>query len=378
VKNWSDTNRSIAKPAKKRRKRIAVRFRAKSEMAPTCNVLREQEVDFTLAIQISWSRFWIMEHQCRRWGAHPLSLAVWIEKYKQTNQNYAELVRVSLKKMGCSLHYITVSVLKSASAKQDQYYPVNRLRNVALSKVKSSHSITMDADFLVSPDLYQNLGVHRAVLAKNYKIALVVPAFEIRSKCTPVESIMCRKFHAQTAPANKQELLQLGQLFKSGNRTEKQQIPGSTTVAKNSTLIPLKITKFHAGQSSTRYQTWAHQNANSLMPINSMHCMYEPYLVVRYCRDTPPFQEAFTGYGKNKISWIWHLRGLGYQLFQVGSAFSVHVPHTKSSAYSKWKSKKKSDQIWTKQRVKKITKAFKKWMKSNIPRNKMRKLSKCK
>jgi hypothetical protein len=361
-------------------------------MAPTCNVLREQDVDFTLAIQISWSRFWIMEHQCRRWGAHPLSLAVWIEKDKQTkqsNDSYAELVRVSLKKMGCPVGVITVSVLKSASAKQDQYYPVNRLRNLALSKVKSSHSITMDADFLVSPDLYQNLGVHRAVLAKNYKIALVVPAFEIRSKCTPVESIMCRKFHAQTAPANKQELLQLGQLFKSGNRTEKQQIPGSTkawlrgakssrAVTEDNTLIPLKITKFHAGQSSTRYQTWADQNANSLMPINSMHCMYEPYLVVRYCRDTPPFQEAFTGYGKNKISWIWHLRGLGYQLFQVGSAFSVHVPHTKSRAYSKWKSKKTRDEIWTKQRVTRITKAFKKWMKSNIPRNKMRKLSKCK
>jgi hypothetical protein len=349
-------------------------------MAPTCNVLREQDVDFTLAIQISWSRFWIMEHQCRRWGAHPLSLAVWIEKYEQTNQSYAESVRVSLKNMGCSLEMITVSVLQSASAKQDQYYPVNRLRNLALSQVKSSHVIIMDADFLVSPDLYRNLGVHRAVLAKNYTVTLVIPAFEIRSKCKPVESIRCRKFHIQKAPVNKQELLQL---FNSGNRKEKQQGPGSTkpllrgakssrAVTQNDTMIPLKIAKFHAGQTSTRYQTWANQNANSLMPIKSMHCRYEPYVVVRYCRDTPPFQEAFTGYGKNKITWMWHLRALSYELFQIGSAFSVHIPHKASRAYSNWKSK-----AWAKQKVKKIVKTFKQWMKANIPSYKIRKISKC-
>ncbi len=61
----------------------------------------------------------------------------------------------------------------------------------------------MDADFLVSPDLYQNLEVYRVVLVKNYNIVLVVPAFEIRSKYEPVESIGYRKFHAQTVPVNK-------------------------------------------------------------------------------------------------------------------------------------------------------------------------------
>lgn len=36
---------------------------------------------------------------------------------------------------------------------------------------------------------------------------------------------------------------------------------------------------------------------------------YEPYLLLRRCAPTlPPFAEAFTGYGKNKIQHVAHLR----------------------------------------------------------------------
>jgi hypothetical protein len=40
-KIWSDTNRSITRPDKKRRKRNGFGFQAKSKMTPTCNELRE-------------------------------------------------------------------------------------------------------------------------------------------------------------------------------------------------------------------------------------------------------------------------------------------------------------------------------------------------
>ena len=132
---------------------------------------------------------------------------------------------------------------------------------------------------------------------------------------------------------------------------------------------PVNQTDPPSRNSTTCPSSWPNQSASELFPLTCvMSDWYEPYLAIRYCRDTPPFQEAFTGYGKNKITWMWHLRALSYELFQIGSAFSVHIPHKASRAYSKWKSK-----AWAKQKVRKIVKTFKQWMKANIPSYKMRK-----
>jgi hypothetical protein len=87
---------------------------------------------------------------------------------------------------------------------------------------------------------------------------------------------------------------------------------------------------------------------------------YEPYVVVRYCRDTPPFQEAFADYGNNKIQWIHHILHLGYKLFRVGGGFCVHVPHEHSPAYLKWRKDRSQSQ--------KIANAFRKWLKKKIPK----------
>jgi hypothetical protein len=325
-------------------------FQAKSEMAPLCNVLRKKDVDFTLVFQISFSRLWIFKHHCQRWGAHPMSIAVWMENATAVGSvqfaasthlgvdTYARLVRVKLEIMGCNIDMIAVSVITSLSAVEE--YPVNRLRNLALSKVNTSHSITMDADFVVSADLYQNLLVHRAILAKDNKIALVIPAFEIKqSQCRPTDSAKCRRFHMKLVP-----------LSKNGTLTFKP--------------FQWKINRH--GHSSTRSETWFGQDFNSLVPIKCVLSeRYEPYLVVRYCRDTPPFQEAFTGYGQNKISWVQHMRHLGHKLFRVGAGFCAHVPHKVSPAKRKWRLSRGGRK---KREVTNIAKAFKMWLKETIPR----------
>jgi hypothetical protein len=66
---------------------------------------------------------------------------------------------------------------------------------------------------------------------------------------------------------------------------------------------------------------------------------YEPYLVVRYCSELPPFQEGFTGYGKNKMTWAMQLRKVGYQFTQLGGAFLVHYPHLDSASRIEWNKK---------------------------------------
>jgi hypothetical protein len=324
-------------------------FQAKNEMAPLCTMLRKQDVDFTLVIQISFSRLWIFEHQCRRWGDHPMSIAVWMENVTAVDSGHfsqrhlgadahAGLVENNLEIMGCNLDMIVVSVMTSLSAHEG--YPVNRLRNLALSKVITSHSITMDADFLVSADLYQNLVEHRAILATDNKIALVIPAFEFKPSnitCKPSDSAKCRNFHVKLVPLSKNDSM--------------------TAVI----FQPFQVDKYAAGHSSTRSDSWFDQKSNTLVPIECvMSWGYEPYVVVRYCRDTPPFQEAFVDYGENKIQWIQHILHLGYKLFRVGGGFCVHVPHEYAPGFLRFM--KDSSQS------RNIANAFGKWLKKKIPK----------
>ena len=57
------------------------------------------------------------------------------------------------------------------------------------------------------------------------------------------------------------------------------------------------------GHSSTKYKTWMNQKTGTFVDLPCFKSnKYEPYLTVRYCSDLPPFQEGFTGYGKNKIT----------------------------------------------------------------------------
>ena len=64
---------------------------------------------------------------------------------------------------------------------------------------------------------------------------------------------------------------------------------------------------------------------------------YEPYLALRYCKGfTPMYDERFYGYGKNKISYISHIRHFGYKFQLLKKAFLVHYPHTESTAKINW------------------------------------------
>ena len=57
------------------------------------------------------------------------------------------------------------------------------------------------------------------------------------------------------------------------------------------------------GHGSTKYITWRDQDTGTLVDLKCIKSnRFEPYLAFRYCADLPPFQERFTGYGKNKMT----------------------------------------------------------------------------
>ena len=57
------------------------------------------------------------------------------------------------------------------------------------------------------------------------------------------------------------------------------------------------------GHGSTRYNAWIDQEDGTFVDLGCVKSnRYEPYLAIRRCAEMPPFQEGFTGYGKNKMT----------------------------------------------------------------------------
>ena len=132
------------------------------------------------------------------------------------------------------------------------------------------------------------------------------------------------------------------------------------------------------GHGSTRYKEWLNQNSDELVDIPCvLSNRYEPYLVFRYCEDLPPFQNAFTGYGKNKMTWIMQLRRSGYVFSQVGTSFVVHYPHLDSKARLHWNGGEQGIQIQRpehivgkdlkRSRVDRTFVEFRTWLEQNVP-----------
>ena len=276
-------------------------FQAYSFDAPMCNALSEKHVSYTLVTQCSDNRLWMLEYHCQRWSG-PISLAVY------TNQTEKQ-IKHHLERMNCDSRRNSIQIYPASL----EDYPINALRNLAFSSVTTSHAVYLDVDFWPSDDLEEILNMHRSFLAKSSQRALVLPAFSLKRQCS--EWSECKNANIPAMPAIQQELF-------------------DGLVAKR--ILPFDWSN-RGGHGSTRYKDWLRQERNQLVTIDCFASQrYEPYLVVRYCQDLPPFQEQFRGYGKNKVSWVMQVRRPGCVFAQIGKGFVVHYPHLDSPARQAW------------------------------------------
>lgn len=288
-------------------------FRANTPHAPPCTAsLDPTSIAYTLVTQLSSERIWMIGKHCRRWGYdHPLSVAVF------TNRTLSNVTGDAVA-TGCTRHQLSLSVLNSDDYDEDDY-PVNKLRNMALSQVRTTHVMYVDIDFwpsttlrpiLESPSLRQEFG-------RDPKLAVVVPAYQLYAHRLCGEHENCReKEQTNDVPGTMDDLRPL---------LDSQDV-GVFDLESN-----------WNGHGSTSYKTFLLQNDGELFDLPCINSnRYEPYLAFRYCSDLPPFQEAFTGYGKNKMTWAMHLRRSGYDFAQVGGAFVCHYPHFRSKAKLSW------------------------------------------
>jgi hypothetical protein len=285
----------------------SIKFEIHSSSAPLCTPLSDvQDISYTLVTQLSQDRLWMMEHHCERYP-RLMSIAVW------TNNTLLEITN-ELLAMKCDLDLVQVQILDARHMAYNDY-PVNQLRNLALMNIKTTHIVYIDVDFWTSDGMYDILIGPNATnaLLENRKQALVIPAFQLFRQCAEWKD--CREENLPYMPYSIDELLDMFR-NKRGH----------------------KFDPFNAGgHGSTLYKDWLLQEDGTLVKIPCLKSnRYEPFLVIRYCRDLPPFQEAFSGYGKNKMTWMMQLIRSGYILSQVGGAFVVHYPHLDSESRQHW------------------------------------------
>jgi hypothetical protein len=285
-------------------------FSNASEGSPPCRPLAPDDVNFTLVTQTSANRLWMLEDHCERWGVeNPISVAVYSTDAKDTLRS----IRERLAAYGCRNDNVAVQLLSDTNSTL-KHYPINVLRNMALRAVSTTHLAYLDMDFWPSRNLHGNLMLPhvREHLAGDDRAAVVIPAFTYVGHCP---NKRCRPI----VPGNYSELRR----FLASKK-------------------PPRVEKFDqrntGAHGTTNYKAWVEtQTADDLVEIPcTASNRYEPYLVVRWCDKLPPFQEVFTGYGKNKITWIMQLRRAGWTMHQLGESFLVHFPHRASRSRVAW------------------------------------------
>lgn len=260
-------------------------FQQEQHMAPSCSTpVHPSNITFTLVTQVSEDRLWMLTQHCHRW-AGPISAAVFTDYSADKIQ---QIITTENGAYGrCQQDQVTVATLIKGGI-PDGEYPVNALRNLALRGVQTTHLFYADVDFWPSDNLYDTLRTTQVTerLATDAKLALVIPAFQMNRHCddhgvSRDTSILCRLSNMDSMPQNKQNIIDM--------------VHASNVSAFDPTN--------KGGHGSTRYAEWYLQNQGEVYDIPCISSnRYEPYVAVRYCQFFPPFQEVFTGYGKNKMT----------------------------------------------------------------------------
>eukprot|EP00752_Nemacystus_decipiens_P005367 g4868.t1 len=265
----------------------------------------EEPFDVTLVSQTSQNRFWMLPFLCKRWPG-PISIAILEED------------REALPLELCSRMLISATAAQTPEELDPTWYPVNRLRNVAVRAVRTSHFLMTDIDIWPDANAYQALHMRYRLETEKMedaRNAIVFSAFSRRRFCEEKDCLQ----YANDVPETIQELKPCLETNTCGRFDAANQ----------------------SGQGTAYVYYWRSMlrqpNQRSLEHILCFKShRFEPYLVVRKSALLPMFDERFVGYGKNKIQWINHLRYSGFSFYVMPVNFVIHAPHPKSMAKTTW------------------------------------------
>jgi len=183
-----------------------------------------------------------------------------------------------------------------------EFYPNNFLRNIAMKHTLTDFVLNLDVDFIPSLHSHKKLQSHVKRLDSNSLSIIILPAFErILSDNEDWATIT-----SDDLPDTKKQLLK--------------------DMRANSTRIytPFHHSYFSAGHGPTDYARW--YKASDPYQVGYKK-NFEPYYVVQKSTELPQFWEHFTGFGKNKLSWVEEMALVGYEFHVTPNAFLIHINH---------------------------------------------------
>ena len=211
-------------------------------------------------------------------------------------------------------------------------------------------SVYLDVDFWPGNETYEILMDEnaRSWLSTDKFLALVIPAFQINRQCREYKD--CKSENMEKMPHQFQDV----EALRKGDHQE---------------IFMFDPTNY-GGHGSTLYDNWFEMGSGDLLDLPCYkNNRYEPYVAVRYCDDLPPYQEQFSGYGKNKVSQAMHMRRSGYVYSLVGQAWLVHYPHLDSKSRVAWNGYDNVENFRDTKRghVDKLFVEFKRWLENELP-----------
>ncbi|XP_076179242.1 xylosyl- and glucuronyltransferase LARGE1 isoform X2 [Ptiloglossa arizonensis] len=215
-----------------------------------------------------------------------------IHEFRKLHKVFLEMDGNLLRRrlFGCDKHE-TVS---------QELYPINYLRNTAMSYVSTPFIFQLDVDFLPQYGLHESLMsyVVKLNITESDRVALIVPAFETER-------------YRFTFPIDKDELLKF---------------------LKRGVLYTFRYHVWTQGHAATNYSYWR----NTMEPYEvSWEPDFEPYIVVS--RLAPRYDTRFIGFGWNKVSYLTHLTVLDYKYIVLPDTFIIHRPHAPSLDIGKFR-----------------------------------------
>ena len=353
----------------------------------------------TLVLQTTVDRVYILEETCERWDG-PMVIVLYLSSASlssKTNslENKGKKIVDEAEEMSRITGFCPNAVILS-HVSDEGYYPVNVLRNIGLDAVVTTHVMILDADFIPSKDLYKiistaiTIGHDRNEKSNNERNAIVVPAFERKTKCNTIDE--CRMYMLHDPgfiPGSFEDLQECitdeecivfqsdmnweghfdtkSERWMAGDWYDDEETMvgenknggvmgvrggggegGSKGGDNNNNKIKNKVESKTKIDESKRFLVDPERALKSLRCFHSNR--YEPYVVVPWCPTaasptspmpsnqpvSPYYDERFFGYGKNKIQMIAHLRMSGYKFSILPRGFVTHHPHPESSMKKEW------------------------------------------
>ena len=128
-------------------------------------------IGVTYVTQTSIDRYWMLSDICARWQG-PLTVAVFVPFSNRTTPLLQKRPR------GCDIGDQFRQVIHLANNPEEVAdYPVNMLRNLAISLVTTSHFLVVDIDFWPSSNLKAEIQGIWWQIVSDPSMAIVVPAF---------------------------------------------------------------------------------------------------------------------------------------------------------------------------------------------------------